>query len=136
LRFKTLTGATRKVIGAQKYIIDWDAKSRSKFQKSVKTFLEQYWNRHVVFEEFPIAGTRMTFDFYNANEKIAIEVQGGQHTKYVPFFHGGYKNNYLAQLKRDHQKHDFCQLNDIQLVEIYEKDKLSKSFFKKLDVFL
>ena len=136
MKFKTLTGSVRKVIGIQKYMIDWDGDSKSKFQKSVKDFLKKYWERQVIFEEFPVAGTRMTFDFYNANDKIAIEVQGGQHTKYVPFFHGGYKSNYLMQLKRDHQKHDFCELNDIKLVEIYEKDKLSKSFFKKLDISL
>ena len=136
MKFKTLTGSTRKIIGIQKYNIDWNGDSKSKFQKSVKDFLKDYWSRYVVFEEFPIAGTRMTFDFYNANHKIAIEVQGGQHTKYVPFFHGGYKNNYLMQLKRDHQKHDFCELNDIKLVEIYEKDKLSKDFFKKMDIYL
>jgi|TARA_A200000159_G_C7336501_1_gene345286 hypothetical protein len=136
LRFKTLTGSTRKIIGPHKYSIDWDGVSKSKFQKSVKDFLEEYWSSHVVFEEFPIAGTRMTFDFYNANEKIAIEVQGGQHTRYVPFFHGKYKNNYLMQLKRDHQKHDFCELNNIKLVEIYEKDIISKDLFKKFDISL
>tara|TARA_Y100000310_G_C20553148_1_gene749150 strand:+ start:482 stop:892 length:411 start_codon:yes stop_codon:yes gene_type:complete len=136
LRFKTLTGAERNIIGINKYLIKWNAKSRSKFQKSVKDFLKPYWNRHVVFEEFPVAGTRMTFDFYNANKKIAVEVQGGQHTKYIPFFHGKYKNNYLMQLKRDNLKYDFCELNDIKLVEIYETDKLSKRFFKKLDILL
>jgi hypothetical protein len=134
VKFKTLTGSTRKIVGINKYLIKWDKGSRSKFQKSVKDFFKPYWFRHVVFEEFPMAGTRMTFDLYNANEKIAIEVQGGQHTKYVPFFHGKYKNNYLMQLKRDNQKHDFCQLNAIKLIEIYEKDKLSKGFFKKLNI--
>lgn len=136
MKFKTLTGSTRKIIGIQKYNIDWGGDSKSKFQKSVKDFLKKYWQRQVVFEEFPVAGTRMTLDFYNANKKIAIEVQGGQHTKYVPFFHGKYKNNYLMQLKRDHQKHDFCELNDIKLIEIYEKDKLSEAFFKKMDISL
>lgn len=136
MKFKTLTGSTRKVIGINKYLIDWDAPSKSKFQKSVKDFLKTYWSRQVVFEEFPVAGTRMTFDFYNANQKIAIEVQGGQHTKYVPFFHGNYKSNYLMQLKRDNQKHEFCELNEIHLGEIFEKDKLSKSFFKKIDIIL
>ena len=136
MRFKTLTGAERNIIGINKYLIKWNAKSRSKFQKSVKDFLKPYWNRHVVFEEFPVAGTRMTLDFYNANKKIAVEVQGAQHTKHVPFFHGKYKNNYLMQLKRDNLKYDFCELNDIKLVEIYETDKLSKRFFKKLDILL
>ena len=119
-----------------KYLIKWQAKSKSKFQKSVKDFLKPYWKRHVVFEEFPMAGTKMTFDFYNANKRIAVEVQGRQHTKYTPFFHGNYKSNYLMQLKRDHQKYDFCQLNKIHLVEIYPEDKLSKKFFKKLDILL
>ena len=138
MKFKTLTGASRKIVGINKYLIDWDGDSKSKFQKLVKDFFKTYWNRHVVFEEFPVAGTRMTFDFYNANEKIAIEAQGGQHTKYVPFFHGNYKNNYLMQLKRDHQKQEFCQLNNIKLIQIFEKekDKLSKSFFKKMDILL
>lgn len=134
MRFKTLAGRSRRITGVNKYLIKWDSGSRSKFQKSVKDFLHQYWHRHVVFEEFPVAGTRMTFDFFNANLKVAIEVQGGQHTKYVPFFHGNYKNNYLFQLKRDHQKYDFCNLNEIKIIEIYEKDKLSKSFFKKHDI--
>ena len=70
MKFKTLTGSTRKIVGINKYLIDWDKKSRSKFQKSVKDFFKSYWFRHVVFEEFPVAGTRMTFDFYNANERI------------------------------------------------------------------
>ena len=40
------------------------------------------------------------------------------------------------QLKRDNDKHEFCELNEIKLIEIYEKDKLTKAFFKKLDVLL
>lgn len=136
MRFKTLNGSTRKIIGPHKYIIDWEGDSRSKFQKLVKDFFKDYWRGDVVFEEFPVAGTRMTFDFYNANEKVAIEVQGDQHIKYVPFFHKGYQNNYMAQQRRDHEKNDFCDLNDIKLILIFEneKNKLSKSFFKKLDI--
>ena len=90
----------------------------------------------MVFEEFPIVGTKMSLDLYNANKKIAIEVQGGQHTKYVPYFHGGYKNNYIAQLNRDHQKMQFCQLNDILLVEIFSKDEINIETFEKCGVLL
>ncbi|MDA1237346.1 MAG: hypothetical protein O3A15_00175 [Proteobacteria bacterium] len=76
----------------------------------------------------------MSLDFYNANKKIAVEVQGGQHTKYVPHFHGGYKNNFIAQLNRDQKKLDFCRLNDITLVEIYEKDEINEKLFGKYGV--
>ena len=134
MKFKTLTGAIRRVSNIKKKLIHWDQKSRSKFQYRVKKFLEPYWDKHVVFEEFPVVGTRMSLDFYNANKKVAIEVQGGQHTKYVPHFHGKYKNNYLAQLDRDQKKMEFCRVNDITLVEIYEKDDLNKKLFRKYGV--
>jgi hypothetical protein len=136
MRFKTLTGATRTVKKAKNYLIDWDGKSRSKIQYNAKQFLKKYWSNHIVFEEFPVAGTKLSLDFYNANKKIAVEVQGKQHTKYVPFFHGKNKINYINQLKRDQDKLKFCELNDIQLVEIYDGDELSEKLFKTFGVIL
>lgn len=134
MKFKTLQGSFKRIPKVKKYIIEWNEESRSKLQFSVKKFLEKYWKNHVVFEEFPVAGTKLTIDFYNATKKIAIEVQGQQHRKYVPFFHGGYKNNYINQLRRDKQKADYCVINDIDLVEIYETDKLNKTLFKKFGI--
>ena len=86
--FKTLVGSTKREKKPKKYLIKWTASSRSKLQYSVKEFIQPYWDIDIVFEEFPIAGTKMSFDFYNSNKNIAIEVQGGQHLKYTPFFHG------------------------------------------------
>tara|TARA_B100000287_G_C20218507_1_gene617061 strand:+ start:25 stop:435 length:411 start_codon:yes stop_codon:yes gene_type:complete len=134
MEFKTIYGGIKRIKNVKKRIIDWEAPSRSKRQREVKKFLKKYWQSHVVFEEFPVAGTRLTIDIYNANKKIAIEVQGAQHTKYNSFFHGGHKNNYLEQLKRDEMKFKFCEINDIQLIEIYDKDALGLSLFKKFDV--
>ena len=85
--FQTLYGSLKKVRAARKYLIDWDASSKSKVQNSVKKYLKKYWHQDIVFEEFPLVGTRMTFDFYNATQNIIIEVQGRQHTKYVSFLH-------------------------------------------------
>ena len=73
-------------------------------------------------------------DFYNANKKIAVEVQGKQHTKYVPFFHGKNKINYLNQLKRDQDKLKFCEANDIQLVEVYQDDEINEKLFQSFGV--
>jgi len=136
MRFKTLTGADRAVKKAKNYLIDWDGKSRSKIQYSAKQFLKKYWSNHIVFEEFPVAGTRLSLDFYNANKKVAIEVQGRQHTKYVPFFHGKNKINYINQLRRDQDKLKFCELNDIQLVEIYDGDEVNEKLFESFGVIL
>jgi hypothetical protein len=136
MRFKTLTGATRTVKKAKNYLIDWDGSSRSKIQYNAKQFLKKYWSNHIVFEEFPVAGTKLSLDFYNANKKIAVEVQGKQHTKYVPFFHGKNKINYINQLQRDQDKLKFCELNDIQLVEIYDGDEITEKLFETFGVIL
>jgi hypothetical protein len=136
MRFKTLTGATRTVKKAKKFLIDWDGKSRSKIQYNAKQFLKKYWINHIVFEEFPVAGTKLSLDFYNANKKIAVEVQGKQHTKYVPFFHGKNKINYINQLKRDQDKLKFCEINEIELVEVYDGDILSEKLFESFGVIL
>lgn len=136
MRFKTLTGRTRTIPKAKKYLVQWDAPSRSKMQFETKQFLKKFWKHQIVFEEFPVAGTKLTLDFYNANQRVAIEVQGEQHTKYVPFFHGQNKANYIDQLRRDQQKLSFCDVNEITLVEIYKEDKICKKLFKKFGVAL
>ena len=136
MKFKTLHGSSKRVPKIKNYLIDWDKKSKSKLQFGVKQFLKKHWANHVIFEEFPVAGTRLTLDFYNASKKIAVEVQGPQHRKYIPFFHAGYRNNYINQLRRDKQKLDFCEINNIKLIEIYESDKLNKRLFKKFGITL
>ena len=136
MEFQTIDGKLKRVKNLKKRIINWEASSRSKRQKAVKDFLKDYWFYHVTFEEFPVVGTRLSLDFYNANKRVAVEVQGSQHTKYNKFFHGGHKNNYLEQLKRDQIKAEFCEVNYIILVEIYDSDIINKSMFKKFDVTL
>ncbi len=132
--FRTLYGSSRKVKASKKYLIDWDAPSKSKIQASVKNFLKKYWERDIVFEEFPLVGTRMTFDFYNATKNIVIEVQGKQHTKYISFFHGNSKINYLKQLKRDQDKLKFCEINEIEFFEYFQGENQLEDLYKILDL--
>lgn len=135
MEFLSLANKKRRCKNLKQYIIDWDSKSRSKFQAEVKSFLKTYWSHNVVFEEFPIVGTRLTLDFYNANKKVAIEVQGRQHTGFVQFFHGN-RLNFLSQLNRDKNKERFCQINNITLVTIYENDIINKELFESQGVIL
>jgi len=134
--FKTITGVTKRVSKANRYSIKWEDKSRSKLQFGVKQFLLPYWCSDVVFEEFPVAGTRLTLDFYNANKKVAVEVQGAQHLKYTPHFHVPSKSTFLGQIRRDNMKQSFCEINRIVLVEVYPKDILSEELFKNFGAIL
>ena len=133
MKFLDPLGKPRNLKNAKKYLINWKSKSRSKFQNNVKDFLRDYWINDVVFEEFRIVGTRLSIDFYNANRRIAIEVQGDQHIKYVKHFHKN-RLKYLDQLKRDQKKLDFCELNGIKMVEIYSTDVVNASLFSDQDI--
>jgi|TARA_Y100000356_G_C11202954_1_gene258830 very-short-patch-repair endonuclease len=135
MKFIDSYGRERNLKNAKKYLIHWDKPSRSKFQTRVKDFLRSYWQHDVVFEEFRVVGTRLTLDFYNANKKIAVEVQGAQHTKYVKFFHKN-KFKYSDQLKRDEKKFQFCEANKIKLAEVYPQDKITASLFDDQQIYL
>ncbi|HIL26276.1 MAG TPA: hypothetical protein EYG21_02625 [Nitrospinaceae bacterium] len=132
MTFKTLLGKRRRIKRPVIYLINWEKNSRSKLQSKVKDFLKVFWDGDVVFEEFPVVGTRLTIDFYNATKNIAIEVQGNQHTKYNKFFHKGNKMNYLDQLKRDDEKLAFCDLNNIKLLEVHEGQIDFDSLYKEI----
>ena len=116
-----------------KYLITWNKKSRSKLQKRVKDFFKPYWQAHIVYEEFPVFGSRMKVDIVNMTKKIAIEVQGSQHNSFNAFFHNNSRAKYLESIKRDVKKAQWLEKNDINLIEVDEKEayKLSKEFFKK-----
>jgi hypothetical protein len=134
--FKTLTGSTKRLKKPKNYLIKWDEASRSKFQYNVKQFLKKYWSTDMVFEELPMVGSRMSFDFYNATQNVAIEVQGEQHIKFTPFFHGTAKSNFLGQIRRDTEKQKYCELNSIKLIEIYPKDEISIESFRSLGLII
>jgi len=132
--FLSTGGRSTKLKNSTKYLIKWDKKCRSKIQKKVKDLLRQYWVADIVFEEIPVVGTRLTIDFYNANKKIALEVDGNQHYKFNKFFHGNSRQNFLSQLQRDEKKEYFCDINNIKLVRILESDKLDEELLKKLEL--
>ena len=111
-----------------KHLIDWDKKSRSKFQFKVKQLLRPHWQNHIVYEEFPVYGSLMRVDFLNATKRIAVEANGRQHSEFVSFFHKS-RSEYLKSIKRDHKKTEWLEKNNFKLIEIEEKDiKSNKDF--------
>jgi very-short-patch-repair endonuclease len=132
--FLTTTGRQHKIKNSTKYLINWDKACRSKIQKKIKDLLYNHWAADIVFEELPVAGTRMTLDFYNASRRIAVEVDGNQHYKFNKFFHSNSRQKFLAQLQRDDKKEYFCEINNIKLARVLESDKLSEELLKSLDI--
>lgn len=129
--FLCTNGRKKKIANSVKYLIDWDADCKSGIQKTVKNVLYNNWFADVVFEEFPVAGTRLTFDFFNATRNIAVEVDGNQHYKYNKFFHSNSRQNFLSQLQRDEKKEYFCEINNIELIRILESEIVEGKFPNK-----
>ena len=61
MRLYNVNGNLQKK-NVSKYLMDWDKKSRSKIQFKVKKFLEPFWKGHIVFEEFPVYGSKLKVD--------------------------------------------------------------------------
>jgi hypothetical protein len=134
VKFKTLYGRTVSK-NCFRYLIDWDKPSRSKIQFRVKQLLKPFWIAHIVFEEFPVVGTRLKIDFFNATRRLAIEFNGPQHDTFNPFFHNNSRTRFVDSMDRDCQKAKWLALNGIKLVEFIESDlKDLSSFYNKLDI--
>lgn len=115
-----------------KYVINWDKKSRSILQFKVKQFLKPYWKHYIVYEEFPVYGSLLKVDILNATRRIAVEVHGPQHEEFH-FFHNKSPTAYLESIKRDKQKYDWLVKNNFKIVEIGHKevDTLTPEFFQE-----
>jgi len=106
----------------RRYLVKWEAKSRSKLQYKFKSFFFPYWKNHIVYEEFPVYGSMLKIDLLNATKKIAIEIQGDQHESFNKFFHNNSRLKYLESIKRDVKKAKWIENNGFKLLELYEND--------------
>ncbi len=62
-------------------------------------------------------GTRLELDIFIDDLKIAAEIQGGQHSFYVPFFHGT-RENFEKQKQYDEHKKVVCRIEGVKLYDI------------------
>jgi hypothetical protein len=78
----------------------------------------------VIFEEVTLPGCGLYLDIFLPSISLAIEVHGKQHYEFVPFFHKT-KADFLLARKRDRDKLEWCNLNDVTLVTLPhdEEDK-------------
>jgi hypothetical protein len=102
---------------------DYSGTSRSEIQRQIGARLKELYPRQVILEEFRIPKTRMSLDFFIPRLGLAYEVQGRQHDEFVAHFHGTIDGLH-AQKKRDKHKQEWCDLNNILLVEVRKLEDL------------
>ena len=116
-------------INLQKYIVRGnDPRKRSKPHMKAREILNKQYSGYNVYEEVKLPGTvdpskksALFIDFFIERFRIAIEVNGMQHYKYIQFFHGdatGFRNS----KRRDVTKEQWCELNEIELIVLKDSE--------------
>jgi hypothetical protein len=116
MKVQDLTGRTHQWnLSEYTPAVAGDIRPRSDLHVKARQLLNVVLPNHVLLEEVILPGTRLAVDFFLPTKKLAIEVQGAQHTKYIPHFHGSIIG-YMEQKKRDIEKQEWLRINNIRLV--------------------
>lgn len=117
MKLKTLDG----------FIYNWQpgkeirqGREKSSLHKLTKEILQEEFPFLSFCEEVPIKVLRrkqLYFDFYIPLFSTAIEVHGEQHYSFSAFFHKDLYG-FLEYKKNDKLKHDFCDQNNIDILEL------------------
>lgn len=93
---------------------------KSSFHLSARKLLTNLFPTLQILEEVPIPLRRsetLYLDFYLPLIRKAVEVHGEQHYKFIPFYHHT-KLNFLKSQKRDQEKKEWCEKNNISYVAL------------------
>jgi hypothetical protein len=94
-----------------------DKRPRSQYHLRARDLLRKLFPTQRLLEEVPLPGMKLTIDFFLPIENLVIEVQGEQHTEFIPHFHGTRANFRKAQVN-DHRKVEWCNLNNIDIIQL------------------
>ena len=130
------------VIDLDNKIVNWHltghiAKGRLQNKSSLhlmaRKIIAQKFPTLQILEEVPIPlrkSETLYLDFYLPLIKICIEVHGEQHFKYVPFYHNTVLN-FLKSKKRDQEKQEWCEKNNITHI-VFAHHESEKEWSKKI----
>jgi len=103
-----------------------DTRSRSKLHLSARAILYDLFPTTLILEEVTVPirrGTSQYLDFFINSIKLGVEVHGQQHYKFNSLFHSTARD-FLDQKKRDRDKREWCETNNLTLIELpYNEEK-------------
>lgn len=89
-----------------------------------RNLLHEIYPNYDILEEVAIPGTggrKIFADFFIPRPRIVVEVHGEQHYKYIHHFHKTLQN-FRDSKKRDALKQKWCYMNNIEYIELSDKD--------------
>ena len=104
---------------------------RSSLHEKAKGVLSLVFPHDIILQEVSLAGSKtqsrrstLRADLYIPNRNLMVEVHGEQHHKFNRFFHKNKLSFYRAKA-RDADKKEWCQINDIRLVEFNHNEDIN-----------
>jgi hypothetical protein len=94
--------------------------NKSNYHIEARTLLKRLYPTMQILEEVPIKirkSETLYLDFYVPLNKKCIEVHGEQHYEFTPFYHSN-KLSFLKSQKRDKEKKEWCDINNITYIEL------------------
>lgn len=84
-----------------------------------KIFRKPFTSERPDFLRNPVTGGsfNLELDCFNKELRLAVEYNGIQHYKYVPYFHRN-KDHFMTQKYRDDMKRRICKEHNINLIEV------------------
>lgn len=97
-------------------------RSTSKREEMVRDILEKIYGKKFIpirpdFLKNPATGRNLEIDCYNEEMNLGVEVDGKQHSEYVPHFHEN-AGAFRYQVAKDDFKKKKCQLVGVTLINI------------------
>lgn len=93
---------------------------KSAGHKQCRIILKQLYPSDNIFEEITI-WPGLIVDFILPLRRLIIEVNGVQHSKFVPFFHGNL-GKFNGQKNRDRAKLEWSKMNNFTFVALDDKE--------------
>lgn len=99
-----------------------DRGGKSSYHSEARILIKEEYPMNSLYEEVTLPGSKkpgrpslLYADFFIPDLDLMIETHGEQHYKYIPFFHKS-KAHFLLSVKRDREKEEWCELNEITLL--------------------
>lgn len=128
MKFRDLEG---NIISKDISRYKWSGRAASEGERSLGEKLRDLFPSITIYAQLPCVGTRLKLDYYIYDLKMAFEFDGRQHDEHVPFYHGD-KRGFARAQERDQEKEEWCEINDIKLIRITEKELDIESLTRKI----
>lgn len=109
--------------------------NKSSLHLQARKLISEIFPTLQVLEEVPIPVRKsetLYLDFYLPLKKLCVETHGEQHYKFVSFYHNNILS-FLKSQKRDREKEEWCNINDIKYVVLPHYENMDQWKGKILD---